>query len=218
MALKIKGKIAKELERKRFRVAIFGSARLKKDSSRYKEVYKLAKMLAERDIDVVTGGGPGLMNAANSGLQDGRKSEGTRSIGLNIKLLRKQKSNKHLDVKKEFSRFTERLDNFMVLSNIVVVAPGGVGTLLELFYSWQLAQVEHICNMPIILMGKMWPDFIKWLEKWPLKRKFFDKQDINLLFLAKDADETIKMIDTAYREYKKGNKTFCLNYKKYKLY
>ena len=63
----------------------------------------------------------------------------------------------------------------MLFSNAVVVAPGGVGTLLELLYTWQLVQVKHIRHIPIILLGEMWPDFIKWLEREPLKRKYFEK-------------------------------------------
>jgi len=106
----------------------------------------------------------------------------------------------------------------MLLSNVIVVAPGGVGTLLEFFYAWQLVQVKQVCNIPIILLGKQWPDLIKWLENYPLKSKFFKKEDLNLLFLAKDSKEVMKMIDRAYEEFKKGDKNYCLNYKKYKLY
>jgi hypothetical protein len=128
-----------------------------------------------------------------------------------------QELNRHLDIKREFPRFAERLDYFMALSNVIVVAPGGVGTLLEFFYSWQVAQVNHICNTPIILLGKQWPPLIKWLEKYPLKRGFFEKKDLSLLFLAKNSEEVVKMVDKAHEMYKKGDKNFCLNYKKYKL-
>ena len=67
-------------------------------------------------------------------------------------------------------------------------------------------------------MGEMWPDFIKWLEKWPLKKGLIDKIDLEVLFLAKDSNEAMRMINQAYLEYKKGHKNFCLNYDKYKLY
>jgi len=106
----------------------------------------------------------------------------------------------------------------MLLSKVIVVSPGGVGTLLEFFYAWQLVQVKQVCNIPIILLGRQWPDLIKWLEKYPLKNKFLDKGDMNLLFLAKDSKDAIKMIDRAHEEFKKGDKNYCLNYKKYKLY
>ena len=200
-----------------FKVTIFGSARIKKNTLVYIQARTLARMLGERGFDVITGGGPGLMKAASEGHRKGSKKTGAYSIGVGIKLPREQKFNRHLDIKKEFKRFSRRLDYFMSLSNAIVVAPGGIGTLLELFYTWQLSQVQQICNIPIILMGKQWPPLIRWLEKYPLKSRYFDKKDINLLFLAKDCSEAIKIIDKAHEEYKKGGKDFCLNYKKYRL-
>lgn len=211
-------KIKKELRNGDFRVTIFGSARIKKGNPVYKEVVEIAQMLGERGIDVVTGGGPGLMEAASKGHMNGSKKTGAHSIGIGIKLPKEQKFNKHLNIKKEFHRFSHRLDTFMALSHAIVVAPGGVGTLLELFYAWQLEQVENICDMPIILLGKQWPPLIKWLENYPLKNNFFEKKDLKLLFLADDSKEVIKMIDEAHKEYKKGHKYYCMNYKRYKLY
>ncbi len=210
--------IEKELREKRFRVAIFGSARIKKNDAVYKQIYELGKLLGERGIDVVTGGGPGLMAAANSGHKEGNGSSDSHSIGLNIILPREQKLNKYVDIDKKFVRFSKRLDNFMLLSNAVVVAPGGVGTLLEFFYSWQLVQVKHVCSIPIILLGEMWEGLIKWLESYPLKKKYFNKEDLYALFLARNCREVIKVIDKAHEEYKQGKKDFCLGYKKYKVY
>jgi len=220
------GSIREELKKGDFRVAIFGSARIKRGDSRYNQIKTLAKMLGDRGMDIITGGGSGLMRAANEGHRKGKNGKKSHAIGLSIKLPRdfllnipkRGKASKNLDVVKKFSRFSNRLDNFMLLSNVVVVAPGGVGTLLEFFYSWQLIQTHQICNIPIILLGKQWPDLIKWLEKYPLKNRFFEKKDINLLFLASDCNDAIKMIDKAYEEFKKGDKHYCLNYKKYKLY
>ena len=200
-----------------FKVTIFGSARIKKNTLVYIQARTLARMLGERGFDVITGGGPGLMRAASEGHRKGSKKTGAYSIGVGIKLPNEQKFNRHLDIKKEFKRFSRRLDYFMSLSNVIVVAPGGIGTLLELFYTWQLSQVQQICNIPIILMGKQWPPLIRWLEKYPLKSRYFDQKDINLLFLAKNCEEAIKIIDKAHEEYKKGGKDFCLNYKKYRL-
>lgn len=209
--------LLKGINPEHFRVTIFGSARIKKNNKIYKQVETLAKMCGERGFDVVTGGGPGLMEAANKGLEEGAEKTGAKSIGIGIKLTKEQKFNKNLNVKKEFRRFSRRLDTFMAISNVFVVAPGGVGTLLELFYTWQLTQVEHICDTPIILLGKQWPSLIKWLEKYPLKSHYFERKDLNLLFLADDCEEAIEMIDKAYEETQKGGKNFCLNYKKYKF-
>lgn len=201
---------------KHFRVAIFGSARITKEDSAWEEVYKLAHMIAEENIDIVTGGGPGVMQAACKGHHDGRKSEETHAIGLNIKIPQEQKPNRHLDIKKEFDRFSKRLDTFMVLSDAVVVAPGGVGTLLELAYTWQLVQVKHICNIPIILLGDMWAEFLKWIEKYPLKQEFLSKRDLSLLFLAKDCYEAFNIIKKFHEGYLRGD-DICLNFKKYKI-
>lgn len=205
-----------ELYQKHFRVAIFGSARIKKDDSAYQEVYKLAEMIAAENIDVVTGGGPGIMQAASSGHMHGRKDDKTHSIGLNIKISLEQKTNRHLDIKKEFERFSERLDTFMMLSDAVVIAPGGIGTVLELAYTWQLVQVKHICNIPIILMGDMWNEFVKWVERNPLKQGFLSKKDIDLLFLARDCHHAFRIIKKFHEGYLKGD-DICLNFKKYKI-
>ena len=200
-----------------FRVTIFGSARIKKNDPIYRQIFQLSKMIGERGIDVVTGGGPGIMEAATSGHKIGSRKTKAHSIGLGIKLPHEQHFNEYVGYKKEFNRFSNRLDNFMLLSNIVVIAPGGVGTLLELFYTWQLMQVRHICHIPIILLGNEWKGLLEWLRNSPLKKGFFAKEDYQLLFLANSEADAVKVIDKAYEEFKKGNKDFCLNYKKYKV-
>ena len=200
-----------------FRVAIFGSARIKPKDPSYNQIYMLAKMIAAEGMDVVTGGGPGLMEAANKGHKEGRKTKKVRSVGLNIMLPREQKANKHLDVQREFDRFSKRLDYFMKLSNVVVVAPGGIGTMLELMYTWQLIQVEHTCNIPIILLGEMWEPFIRWFEKWPLKKKFVDDNDMMPIFLAKHCREAMKIIRKAHHDFIHRGPNYCWNYRKYKI-
>jgi uncharacterized protein (TIGR00730 family) len=207
----------KETKKEEFRVTVFGSARIKKTDKIYQEVFELGKMLGERGMDVVNGGGPGLMNAVSAGHKIGKNGTNAQTIGLNIKLPHEQKINKNVTLIKEFARFSKRLDNFMLLSDAVIVCPGGLGTLLELFYTWQLIQVEGINNIPVILMGDMWDGLIEWTEKQPLKRNYLDKKDLQSLFIAKNAKEALEIIDKAYEAYKKKDKSFCLNYKKYKL-
>jgi uncharacterized protein (TIGR00730 family) len=214
----MKNSIKKRAIINHFRVAIFGSARIKKGDARYKLVYNLAKRIAEEGIDIVTGGGPGIMDAANRGHHNGRKKKNIYSVGLTIHLPKKQKEGYHLDVKREFDRFSERLDNFIYLSNAVVVAPGGIGTLLEFFYTWQLVQVKHSCNIPIILLGNGWNGLINWIKEEPLKRRFLDKKDLDLIFLAKNFNEVIQIIKIAHKEYKKGRKNICLNINRYKIH
>jgi len=209
----------KERRSKDFRVTIFGSARIQEDDQYYKQITNLASMLGQRGIDIVTGGGPGLMEAASKGHRMGRKKSGKKShsIGLLIKLPKEQKASKFLDIKKNFNRFSNRLDNFMNLSNAFVVATGGIGTILEFFYALQLMQVKQTCNVPIILIGNMWPELISWLEKYPVKNGRMKKADLNPIIAVKTCKEAIKVIDNTHKEFLVGNENFCLNYKKYML-
>jgi len=103
----------------------------------------------------------------------------------------------------------------MVLSDVVIVASGGVGTLLEFVYTWQLVQVKQICNIPIILLGDMWDEFLKWIEKYPLNQKFIEKKDLNHIFIAKDSLDAFRIIKKFYEGYEQGA-DICLNFKKYK--
>lgn len=198
-----------------YRVAIFGSARINKQDPRYKMIYMLAKKIAQEGIDIVTGGGPGLMEAANKGHKEGRNGTRAKSFGLNIALPREQSANKHLDIKKEFHLFTDRLDEFMALSNCVVVAPGGIGTTLELFYTWQLTQVHHIDDTPIILFGEMWIELLKWIENHPLKRGFMNRSDLHNIFVARNVDDVLTIIKTFHHQYKELGSHKCDYIKKY---
>jgi uncharacterized protein (TIGR00730 family) len=206
--------IDQELYRKHFRVAVFGSARVRQKDRTAKEIYKLAKLIAAENIDIVTGGGPGIMQAACKGHMEGRKGNDVQSFGLNIKLPEEQKANRHLGIKTEFHRFSERLDTFMMLSNAVVVAPGGVGTLLEFLYAWQLLQVRQISGVPIILLGKMWIAFMEWIKKHPLRKKFLDREDLDHLFLARDYTEAFEIIKRFHDAYKDGDTHPDLDLKK----
>ncbi len=210
-------RLVRELKRNDFRVAVFGSARIKKGNPIYDQVFHLSEMIGKRGMDIVTGGGPGLMEAASAGHKAGSKKIKSHSIGLGIKLPHEQRFNGSVEVKEEFKLFTNRLDKFMLLSNAIVIAPGGVGTLLEFFYSWQLMQVEQTCHIPIILMGSMYKDLIKWLKKGPLNKKYFKKEDMNTIFAARTPEEAMKIIDASCKEFKKGSKNFCVNYKKYRI-
>jgi len=200
-----------------FRVAIFGSARIKPNDPKYNQIYSLARMIAGEGMDIVTGGGPGLMEAANKGHKEGRKNKKVHSFGLNIMLPQEQEANKHLDVEKDFKRFSPRLDYFMKLSNVVVVAPGGIGTVLELMYTWQLIQVEQACNIPIILLGEMWTPLIQWFEDYPLKRRLMSQKDMIPIFLASHCREAMKIIRKAQHDFIHRGPDYCWNYRKYKI-
>ena len=217
--MKSKFQIFEKKDRGHYKVIIFGSSRVKMYDPIYKSVRRLARMLGERGVDVVTGGGPGLMQAANEGHQEGRRAAHKRShsIGIGVKLLWNQKFNKSVQYKEEFNKFSRRLDEFMLLSNAIVVAPGGLGTTLELFYTWQLVQVHNICNIPIILMGKRWRGLLKWIKKEPLAKKYLSAEDYQLVFCVDTPQQAIKIIEESYQSFKRGGKNFCLNYKKYKI-
>ena len=194
-----------QMERERFRVCIFGSARIRPEDPIYQLVYRTAKMLAEKHIDVVTGGGPGLMEAANKGVIEvqGRRSQ---SIGLPIMLPRSQElANKHLDIKSEHRRFSSRLDEFMWLSDAVIVAPGGIGTLLELVYVWQLLQVGMIDARPVVLMGKdLWEGLLEWMREEMLGRKLVGPNDFQWIHCAETPEEAFEFIRPVHDEYLKS--------------
>lgn len=154
------------------------------------------------------------MQAANAGHKSARSD--THSIGLSIKLPFEQEDNKYLDIKKEFDRFSSRLDTFMSLSDAVVVAPGGIGTLLELFYSWQLIQVQHICETPIILYGDLWATLIKWLRSEVLTRKLFDSKDMHNIFYVSSVERVVNLIRKIHAD-RSLMEHVCVNYDKYRV-
>ncbi|MCX6747512.1 MAG: LOG family protein, partial [Candidatus Nomurabacteria bacterium] len=166
----------------------------------------------------MTGGGPGLMRAANEGhvLGTDRSGSNAHSIGIGVRLPWNQKFNEAVKYKEKVNRFSKRLDEFMLMSNAVVVAPGGLGTMLELFYTWQLVQVHHICDIPIILLGEQWGGLLKWIKKEPLKGNYLDEKDFKLVFHAKTPKQAMEIIEQSYKHFKKGGKNFCLNYEMYR--
>ena len=182
-----------------YRVSIFGSARIKPDTDEYRQVYALAKELSQKRVDIVTGGGPGLMEAANLGAKEGGPQ--SRSFGLNIELPFEADANLHLDVKYHHRRFSSRLDEFMRISHAVVVTPGGIGTLLELFYTWQLMQVNHIAPRPFLLLGSMWEGLLEWMEKFPLQRQLMDRKDFDQIILVRSVDEVVAHLAPSIKEF-----------------
>lgn len=185
----------KALEADQFRVCIFGSARIRPDDETYQTVRKLAHALGELGIDIVTGGGPGLMEAANLGVRDAHNSAAI-SYGLPIHLPTVvEDANKHLDIKSEHRRFSSRLDEFMRLSHAVIVAPGGIGTLLELVYVWQLLQVRLIEPRTLILLQtSFWEGLIEWMERKMLGRGFVSPRDFNWIHIVDTPAQALELI------------------------
>jgi uncharacterized protein (TIGR00730 family) len=207
--------IEKELLKNDFRVTIFGSARIKADDPIYKDVYTLAKEIGANGYDLITGGGPGLMEAASTGHTDGDVEGRADSIGLNIQLPFEQKPNPGLELLDNHELFSSRLDEFMLLSNVVVVTPGGVGTCLELFYTWQLLQVKHICKMPLILVGKQWHKLVEWIIDYPLKDKYMDSKDLHSVVLVDKAVDALKIIKLAKKNFDSGTNGSCHDWQQY---
>lgn len=187
-----------------FRVCIFGSARIKPDDDIYKMTYDLAYKFGEEGIDVLTGGGPGLMEAANRGVKAGVKASGSisKSFGISIELNEFEPPNEHLDIKHHHKRFSSRLDDFMRLSNAVVVTPGGIGTLLELYYTWQLLQVSHMRDRPIVLIGKkFWQGLIDWMQEIQVKGKLVSPGDFRWLEVVDTPDEAMEILKAEYAKF-----------------
>ena len=148
--------------RQNYRVTIFGSARLQPGTRAYDGVKHLAAELTTMGCDIVTGGGPGLMRAANEGAASVDPTAPGRSVGIRVELPFEQEVNPFVGQVYEHRTFFSRLHHFMIASDAFVVTPGGIGTLLELSLVWQLLQVRKLYNTPLILVGKMWAELVEW--------------------------------------------------------
>ena len=144
----------------RYRVTIFGSARVKPGTFGYEETKRAAAALAEMGCDIITGGGPGLMQAANEGAASA--PDRAQSVGIRVDLPFEQEVNAFVTEAFEHRTFFTRLHQFVLTSDAFIVAPGGIGTVLETMMIWQLLQVHHLQDTPLILVGKMWPGLIEW--------------------------------------------------------
>jgi uncharacterized protein (TIGR00730 family) len=191
-----------------YRVCIFGSARIKPEDSIYNLTEEMGQRLGELGIDVLTGGGPGLMEAANKGVLLGKKKAGSksRSFGITIELNKfEEEASEHLDVKHHHRRFSSRLDDFMRLSNAVVVMRGGIGTLLELFFTWQLIQVGHVPERPLILIDKkFWEGLISWVNETVSGAKLISPGDMNFVKIVDTPEEAAEIIKNDYNSFVKN--------------
>ena len=145
-----------------YRVTIFGSARACPGVAAYDQVKELARRLAERGCVIVTGGGPGLMQAANEGERLGDPENLRPTLGVRIDLPFEQGANPYVERTITHGTFFSRLHHFARLSNAFVVVEGGVGTTLESLMVWQLLQVRHLHDVPLVFVGPMWRDLVAW--------------------------------------------------------
>jgi uncharacterized protein (TIGR00730 family) len=183
-------------KRERYRVTIFGSARAKPGTYVYDEVKRVAAVLAEMDCDIITGGGPGLMQAANEGAAAAQAPERNRSVGIRVDLPFEQEVNPFVEQAFEHKTFFTRLHHFVLTSDAFVVAPGGIGTVLELMMIWQLLQVRHVHETPLILVGKMWADLVDWARTHLLTSQppLANPEDMTIPRCVNSADEAIALI------------------------
>jgi uncharacterized protein (TIGR00730 family) len=179
-----------------YRVAVFGSARIQPGDKEYAEVRKLASRLTELGCDIVTGGGPGLMEAANEGAASSRGNgkKKTRSFGLTI-AVPYEKANPYLDSVTAHRTFFSRLHHFVRMSQAFVIFPGGIGTALELLMVWQLLQVGFMTERPVVLVGEMWQGLVDWMRREMVPRKLINAEDLDLVHLVSSIEEAATWIE-----------------------
>ena len=181
-------------------VSIFGSARTKPDNPYYQLAEQIAFKLTKDGYGIITGGGPGIMEAANKGAQ----TAGGKSVGLNIQLPLEQFPNPYIDQDKLiwFEYFFVRKVMFVKYAQGFVVMPGGFGTLDELFEAITLIQTNKIGRFPIILVGsKFWNGCIDWIKTTLLDEKNISEDDLSLFRICDTADEAVQMINEFYSKY-----------------
>jgi uncharacterized protein (TIGR00730 family) len=187
-------------KRDRYRVAIFGSARARPGTFPYEEVKRAAAAFASMGCDIVTGGGPGLMQAANEGAASvGRQG----SMGIRVELPFEQDVNPFVEQAFEHETFFTRLHHFVIASDAFVVTPGGIGTVLEMFMIWQLLQVRHVDNVPLILVGKMWKGLVEWAKASMLDPRLplVNPEDLEIPQCLHTADEAIAVVRDLHKKW-----------------
>jgi uncharacterized protein (TIGR00730 family) len=178
-------------------VSIFGSARTARGEREYRQARRLGRRLAEEGFTVITGGGPGVMEAANRGAKE---ADGV-SVGLGIDLPHEQEVNGYVDMAVYHRYFFVRKTMFVKYAQAFVIFPGGFGTLDELFESLTLVQTGKIDHFPIVLVGReFWAGLLGWLRGPVANERKIDPPDLDLLRISDDMDEVVSIITTAFRE------------------
>jgi uncharacterized protein (TIGR00730 family) len=172
-------------------VTFFGSARSRPNSATYKMTEKLAQLLVKNGFNIVSGGGPGIMEAANKGAA----KAGGKSVGLNIHLPKEQKPNRYANIRLNFKYFFIRKVMFVKYAVAYIIMPGGFGTLDELFEALTLIQTSRIKSFPVILMdSEYWKGLIDWMKFTLLKEKTISKSDLDIFHLTDDPEEAVAII------------------------
>ena len=185
-------------------VSVFGSARTKPDTAEYALALEVGRGLAEAGYAVITGGGPGIMEAANKGAHEA----GGLSVGLGIELPFEQAMNEYVDIGIEFRYFFVRKTMFVKYACGFVALPGGFGTLDELFEALTLVQTRKVTSFPVVLLGtSYWGGLVDWVKGTLAVEGKISPQDVDLISLTDDVDEAVQIIvdaDRAHRERREG--------------
>jgi len=172
-------------------VTIFGSARSHPNSANYKNTEKAARLLVENNFNVISGGGPGVMEAANKGATEA----GGKSVGLHIHLPNEQKPNKYANIRLDFKYFFIRKVMFIKYAVAYIIMPGGFGTLDELFEAITLIQTKRIKSFPVILIGsKYWKGLIDWIKETMVSERSVSEAELNLLNVVDTPEEAVEKI------------------------
>jgi uncharacterized protein (TIGR00730 family) len=184
----------------RYRVSIFGSARMHPDDPLYAGVRCLASELTRLGCDIVTGGGPGLMQAANEGSVEADPQDLTRSIGIRVDLGFEQETNPFVEQVYQHQTFFSRLHHFVLISDAFVVVPGGIGTALEAFMIWQLLQTRKLGHTPLIFVGTMWSDLVQWAQTHMVEgdRLMASASDMRIPQCVAGMDEAIALLQESH--------------------
>ena len=178
-------------------VSFFGSARLRPDSEVYELARRIGRLFAESGFAVVTGGGPGVMEAANRGAQEA----GGLSVGFGIELPHEQSANPYLDISLTFKHFYARKTMLVKAAEGFVMMPGGFGTLDEMFEALTLIQTGKVFNFPVVLFGKRhWSGLVDWINDQLLPERLISAEDEALLFETDDPGETVRLVVECYEE------------------
>lgn len=191
--------------RANFRVTLFGSARLQPGTPAYEKVKALAAGLAAMGCDIITGGGPGLMQAANEGAIVGG-ADATGSVGIRIELPFEQDVNSFVGQAYEHRTFFSRLHHFMIVSDAFIVVPGGIGTLLEASLAWQLLQVNKLYQTPLIFVGQMWAELVEWGKRHMLIEgsELASEADFTIPRCTLTVDDTIALVREAHEVWRRS--------------
>jgi uncharacterized protein (TIGR00730 family) len=176
-------------------VSIFGSARVDEDSEPYRDARETARLFGEAGFAVVTGGGPGVMEAANRGCKDG----GGLSVGFNIDLPHEQGVNPYCDIEMTFKHFYARKTMFVKAAEGFVIFPGGFGTLDELYESLTLIQTGKVFNFPVVLFDtEFWGELLEWMREQLLADGLVSPDDVELLHVTDDPAEAVRLVVECY--------------------